>query len=125
MDGKEYNLRRLSLDDIEMMADIIGDIITGASIRGTTFKADESGGSIADFMMFVLLGLPFAAQKVNAWIKSIIEDFPEDGTIYMPDTVRLVKGLIDHPDVLSFLELAKEMFGSLSKAVATDESPSQ
>lgn len=117
LDGKKYDVRRLSTTDIEMFNNIVGNILAGADVRGVSFSLEEGEELSSKIVDILSAGLSFAHEDMVEWLRSLPVGYPEEQPVYLPDIVNLIEAVADHPDVALFLGRSKNLLKKLTEKV--------
>lgn len=124
INGKTRVLRRWGLSDIFKLQRVLGDIHAGATLRGLTIDFNSEKDFEANLLGLISTGMTFAEKPLTEWMQSWYQPIIEnDEDIPLPDLMRTLELLLDHPDIQGFLanseELAKKLFEKLSQKAQT------
>lgn len=115
VNGQVRTLRRWGLSDVFKLQRVLNDFSTGATLRGISldFSKDVTPESL---MGFVAAGLAFSEGTLTDWIYSWYDPvISKDEEIHLPELVKTIELLLDHPDIVSFLENVGDLISSLGK----------
>ena len=117
-DGSRLKIRRLGPGDPFALHDIVREAIQAAEDRNAFLSGLLEGGPLTALTAVLFQGVQASRKSALEWLESLPA---EDRELHLADWCRVIKAVVNGPDVTAFLELGWTIFSTLQKAIPTDE----
>lgn len=110
-EGKEIEMRRLGLDDIDHALEIVASVVEGSANRSLLTGVPFDVSSAASIAVTFAAGMRYAKRPLREWLQTLI---PQDqqAEMALPDWGAAFLAMTTHPDALSFLGYVRRIGAS-------------